>query len=89
MAYNPSGMRGVSNWLDDKCKLHQDGWFRSSIHAGWHAAAGVTASVNAYVKSDGLLNPGDQSQAKREFARAKEQWDRVDNNKFGRTKDSK
>ena len=72
MAYNPSGMRGFSNWLDDKCKLH-----------------GVTASVNAYVKSNGLLNPGDQSQAKREFARAKEQWDRVDNNKFGRTKDSK
>lgn len=89
MAYNPSGMRGVSNWLDDKCKLHQDGWIRSSIHAGWHATAGVAASVNAYVKSDGWLNPGDQSQAKREFARAKEQWDRVDNNKFGRTKDSK
>jgi len=39
--------------------------------------------VNAWRKSDGLFNPGDQSQAKKEFERAKEQWDRVDNKKFG------
>ncbi|CAE7557869.1 unnamed protein product [Symbiodinium natans] len=49
--------------------------------------AGAAASVNAWRKSEGLFNPGDQSHAQKEFARAKEQWGRVDNNKFGRTKD--
>ena len=85
--YNPGGFRSVSNFLDEKCQMHENGWVRSTIHAGWHAGAGVAASVNAWRKSDGLLNPGDQAQAKSEFARAKDQWDRVDNNKFGKTRD--
>ncbi|CAE7038839.1 unnamed protein product [Symbiodinium sp. CCMP2592] len=84
--YNPGGFRSVSNWMDKKFDMHENGWVRSSIHAAWHGGAGVAASVNAWKKSDGLFNPGDQSQAKRQFSRAKEQWDRVDNNKFGKTK---
>mmetsp|Transcript_35144 Transcript_35144/g.65463 ORF Transcript_35144/g.65463 Transcript_35144/m.65463 type:complete len:90 (+) Transcript_35144:69-338(+) len=83
--YNPGGARSFSNWMDQKFDMHDNGWVRSSIHATWHAGAGAAASVNAWRKSDGLFNPGDQSHAKKEFARAKEQWDRVDNNKIGKT----
>eukprot|EP00438_Fugacium_kawagutii_P001438 Skav215659 [mRNA] locus=scaffold2880:213871:214134:- [translate_table: standard] len=85
--YNPGGFRSFSNFLDDKFDMHPNGWVRSTIHAGWHVGAGAAASVNAWRKSDGLLNPGDQTKAQLEFGRAKEQWDRVDNNKFGKTKD--
>jgi hypothetical protein len=74
--YNPGGVRSFSNFLDDTFDMHQDGWVRSTIHAGWHAGAGVAASLN-----------GNKENAQEEFHRAKEQWDRVDNNKFGKTKD--
>ena len=85
--YNPGGARSVSNWMDQTFDMHENGWVRSSIHAGWHAGAGVVSSVNSWRKSDGLFNPGDQSHARAEFARAEQQWRRVDNNKFGKTKD--
>ena len=54
--------------------MHDNGWVRSTIHSGVHAGQGVAAKIS-----------GDKAEADRQFARAKEQWDRVDNNKFGKT----
>lgn len=66
--------RLLSNSLDRNLGMHDNGCLRSSLHAGAHFALGI-----------GALLKGDKSAAAKEFNRSKDQWDRVDNNKFGRT----
>ena len=73
MSSDPSFGRRLSNTLDRTFQMHDDGWVRSTLHAGAHTALGA-----------GALLKFDNDQAKKEFARAKEQWSRKDPNPFGR-----